>query len=51
MVQKRRKTIYEGGKTEAVLNDLSEAFDCINHNLLIVTLSTYGFEEQSIDFI
>ena len=35
----------------AVLTDLSKAFDCIDHNLLIAKLNAYGFEKQSINFI
>ena len=50
MVEKWRKTL-DGGKTGAVLTDLSKAFDCIDHNLLIAKLNAYGFEKQSINFI
>ena len=35
----------------AVLTDLSEAFDCIDHNLLIAKLNAYGFEKRSLEFI
>ena len=51
MVEKWRKTLDGGGETGAVLADLSKAFDCINHNLLIAELNVYGFEKQSINFI
>ena len=51
MVQKWHKTLDGGGETGAVLTDLSKAFDCIDHNLLIAKLNAYGFEKQSINFI
>lgn len=51
MVEKWNKTLYEGCKTGAVLNNLSKEFNCIDHNLLNATLSVYGFEKQSKDFI
>ena len=51
MVEKCCKTLDEGGETGAVLTDLSKAFDCIDHNLLIVKLNAYGFEKTSLEFI
>ena len=51
MIEKYCKTLDEGGETEAVLTDLSNPFDCIDHNLLIEKLDAYGFEKQSIDFL
>ena len=51
MVEKWRKTLDGDGETGTVLTNLSEAFDCIDHNLLIAKLNAYGFEKQSINFI
>ena len=35
----------------AVLTDLSKAFDCLNHNLLIAKLDAYGFDNSALKFI
>ena len=51
MIEKWRKILDGVGETGAVLTDLSEAFDCIDHNVLIFKLNAYGFEKQSINFI
>ena len=51
MVEKWRKTLDEGIETGAILTDLSKAFDCIDHNLLLAKLNVYGFEKRSINFI
>ena len=51
MIEKWRKTLDKGGEKGTVLTDLSKAFDCIDHNLLIAKLDAYGFEKQSIDFL
>ena len=50
MIEKWHKTLDKVGETGAVLADLSKAFECIDHNLLIAKLDAYGFEKQPIDF-
>ena len=35
----------------ALLTDLSKAFDCLNHNLLIAKLHAYGIDRMSLNYI
>ena len=51
LIEHWRKALDSKGYAGAVLMDLSKAFDCINHNLLIAKLHAYGFSLQSLKLI
>ena len=35
----------------AILMDLSKAFDCLPHNLLLLKLKTYGLSDSALDLL
>ena len=51
MIEKWRKFLDIGGHAAALLTDLSKAFDCIDHELLIAKLHAYGFDNDALKFI
>ena len=51
MLEKCKKGFDRGNIAGALLTDLSKAFDCLNHNLLIAKLAAYGFEHSAFVFI
>ena len=48
MIEKWRKSLDNGDIFCAVLTDLSKAFDCLPHDLIIAKLKAYGFDEPSL---
>ena len=47
MIDRWQKAIDSGKFAGALLTDLSKAFDCLNHELLIAKLEAYGFDQSS----
>ena len=46
MIEKWKKTLDNKKHAGEILTDLSNAFDCINHELLIAKLDTYDFDKK-----
>ena len=42
------KCLDDNSVVGAVLTDLSKAFDCLPHDLLIVKLEAYGFDNSAL---
>ena len=51
MLEKWRKALDTRYLAGALLTDLSKAFDCLNHELLIAKLEAYGFDYPSLGYI
>ena len=51
MIEKWKKTVDNGGVFGALLTDLSKAFDCIPHDLIIAKLEAYGFHIDTLKLV
>ena len=51
VTEKIRKTLDSKGVAGMISMDLSKAFDCMPHDLLIAKLNAYGFGTQSLRLI
>ena len=51
MLEKWKYSIDKNGASGALLTDMSKAFDCLSHELLIAKLEAYGFDFNSLEII
>ena len=51
MLEKWKKALDNSCIAGALLTDLSKAFDCLNHELLIAKMDAYGFDKNSLALI
>ena len=51
LIEKWKKSVDNGGSFGALMTDLSKAFDCLSHELLIAKLDAYGFDNKSLKLI
>ena len=51
MLENWKKALDCNKKVGAVLTDLSKAFDCLNHDLLIAKFEAYAVNIEALTFI
>ena len=51
MIEKLKKCLDNQGSTGILLTDLSKAFKCLDHDLLIAKLHAYGFDIKAVKLI
>ena len=48
MIEKFKKALDQGDEYAALVTDLSKAFECLRHNLIIAKVHAYGFDKASL---
>ena len=51
LIEKWRKGINDGDIVGTILLDVSKAYDCLPHDLIIAKLAAYGFDESSLTLL
>ena len=51
MIETWCSMLHKSYKVRTIVMDLSNAFDTLNHNLLLFKLKTYGFDTNALTFI
>ena len=51
MIEAWKKALDEKCSAGGILTDLSKAFDCLSHELLIAKLDAYGFGKSALEFV
>ena len=51
MAENCKKALDQGNEYGALLTDLSKAFDCLSHDLIVAKLHGYGFSMESLKLI